>query len=79
MNSKVARKMSWRLRFKLAAVVLLGAAALLMSPPQTASASACPHRICLRDVSVAGCCGALMTGADTSGPCRVLRRCAKSS
>ena len=67
--------MSWRLRFKLAVVVLLGAAALRMSPPQTASASTCPHRICLRNVTVGGCCGALLTGADEIGPCRVLRRC----
>lgn len=75
MNSTKARTMSWRLRLKLVVATFLGAAALLMSPPRTASASACPHRICLRDVAVGGCCGALLTGSDTMGPCRILRRC----
>ncbi len=75
MNCREVRTVNWRLRLKLAAVVLLGAAALLVSPPQVASAPNCPHRICLRDVSVSSCCNGFLTGSDSIGPCRRIVRC----
>ena len=72
MKSKEARMMSWRLKLKLAAVVLLGAAALLLTPAQPAAAFRCPGRHCLPDATFLGCCGAFrIEGIDSKGPCSI--------
>ncbi len=73
MKSKEARMMSWRLKLKLAAVVLLGAAALLLAPSQPAAASGfCPSRHCLSGATIAGCCDSLTEyGTDSRGPCSI--------
>ncbi len=77
MKSKEARMMSWRLKLKLAAVVFLGAAALLLTPGQPALASTtCPSRHCLSGATILGCCSNLMDiGIDSKGYCSVLDFC----
>ena len=73
MKSKDARRMSLRLKLKLAAVVLLAAAALLLTPAQPASASSfCPGRHCLSGATILGCCNSITEyGTDSRGPCAI--------
>ena len=73
MKSKEARMMRWRLRLKLAAVVFLGAAALLLTPAQPASASSCLQLPVCKGTYTAsgGCCNLFWkTGTDSNGLCR---------
>ena len=73
MKSKETKVRTWRLRLKLAAVVFLGAAALMFTPVQAAAAStACPSRHCLSDATLLGCCSRITeSGYDSRGACAV--------
>ncbi len=73
MKNKEAKMMSWRLRLKLAAVVLLGAVALLLTTAQPASASYCLQLpVCKGNYTAGGgCCNLFWkTGTDSQGLCR---------
>lgn len=72
MKNKEAKMMSWRLKLKLAAVVLLGAAALLLTPVQPASASTCLELpVCRGHHTDLGCCSTMWNvGSDSHGLCR---------
>jgi hypothetical protein len=73
MKSKETKMMSWRLKLKLVAVVFLGAAALLLTTAQPASASTvCQTRRCLSGATILGCCNSMTAyGYDSRGPCSI--------
>jgi len=64
--------MSWRLKFKLAAVVLLGVAALLPISAKPVSASSCLELpVCKGMRTNLGCCSTMWNvGSDKTGLCR---------
>lgn len=73
MKSKETKMMTWRLKFKLAAVVLLGAAALLPFSAKPVSASTCLELpLCKGKHADLGCCSSMWNvGSDKNGLCRL--------
>lgn len=72
MKSKETKMMNWRLKLKLAAVVFLGAAALLPISAKPAAATSCLDLpVCKGSHTDLGCCSSMWNGgSDKNGLCR---------